>query len=112
MMVPLAGGNCSVNVCDPDMAKRILMDHNSFPKATFVMNRWIKWLLGAENLFLSNGAEWKRQRTIVNPAFYRLEMFADIFVEKTKLALKKVDSRIAKEKGIVLAADLVQRFVC
>jgi cytochrome P450 len=59
-----------VLVSDPRQAQRILLDEaESFGKSR-VQKSMVELVLG-EGLFLAEGATWKRQRRIVQPAFHR-----------------------------------------
>jgi len=57
----MGGGTMVVTVADAEMARKILIDYQHFPKSVGFSNRWIKWLLGHDNLIFSNGHDWKRQ---------------------------------------------------
>ena len=52
----------------PDLVKRVLKERpDDFPKSP-VIHDTLKHLLG-DSVFVTNGAQWKRQRRIIDPAF-------------------------------------------
>lgn len=58
----------SYMVNQPDLVKRVLKDSpKDFPKSARV-GEGLRLLLG-NSVFLTNGAEWERQRRIIDPAF-------------------------------------------
>jgi cytochrome P450 len=58
----------SVLINDPDLIRIVLRERpKDFPKSTRVA-RGLRPLLG-RSVFLANGAEWERQRRIIDPAF-------------------------------------------
>ena len=69
-------------VTHPADVKRILVDdHDSFRKASAV--RETSGSFGSEGLFFTEGEQWRRQRTLSQPAFYRerVEEYANFAVE-------------------------------
>ncbi|GAN02482.1 cytochrome P450 [Mucor ambiguus] len=63
-------------VADPKAAKIVLMKTDNFPKThQFFSNSGndtpLAMLLGKENVAVSNGDVWRKQRKIMNPAFHR-----------------------------------------
>jgi cytochrome P450 len=69
-------------VTHPEDIKRILVDdHDSFRKASAV--RETSGSFGSEGLFFTEGEQWRRQRTLSQPAFYRerVEEYASFAVE-------------------------------
>ncbi|KAL7316548.1 hypothetical protein PS15m_005631 [Mucor circinelloides] len=73
-------------VADPKAAKIVLMKTDKFPKThMFFSNSGddapLAMLLGKENVAVSNGEVWRKQRRIMNPAFHRsrpLKMFGKV----------------------------------
>ncbi|ORX88881.1 cytochrome P450 [Basidiobolus meristosporus CBS 931.73] len=66
-------GRWMVSVSNPDYAKVILMDIDTFPKIE--MSKELPHTLRAKlvqvNIASANGKEWKRHRQVANPAFHR-----------------------------------------
>ena len=63
-------GTDACMVADPEAIRRILLDdHDAFRKGD-VIARNLGGAMG-EGLFLTEGERWQRQRTTVQPAFYR-----------------------------------------
>lgn len=66
----------TVYITDPDLAKKVLMKTDNFPKASRIFESFgndsplIKFL-GDDNVAVSNGHKWRSQRKIMNPAFNR-----------------------------------------
>ncbi|KAF1802379.1 hypothetical protein V8B55DRAFT_1594502 [Mucor lusitanicus] len=63
-------------VADPNAAKVVLMKTDNFPKTHNFFgksgdNTPVAVLLGKENVAVSNGDVWRKQRRIMNPAFHR-----------------------------------------
>ena len=63
-------GTNACMVADPDAIERILLDdHESYEKGD-ILTQTLGDAMG-EDLFLTDGAQWQRQRTAMQPAFYR-----------------------------------------
>ncbi|CEP15817.1 hypothetical protein [Parasitella parasitica] len=68
--------NWTIYVTDPLAAKTLLLKSENFPKNKAIFTALgdsspvIKFM-GKENVAMSNGEEWKKQRKIMNPAFHR-----------------------------------------
>jgi cytochrome P450 len=72
-------------VTHPEDVKRILVDdHDAFRKASAV--RETSGSFGSEGLFFTEGEQWRRQRTLSQPAFYRerVEEYASFAVESAR----------------------------
>ncbi|CEP20052.1 hypothetical protein [Parasitella parasitica] len=75
---PIARAPISWNlfVAEPNAAKVVLMKTDNFPKTHNFFgklggNTPVSILLGKENVAVSNGEVWRKQRKIMNPAFHR-----------------------------------------
>jgi len=88
-MMPLNGGCTAIMLADADYAKRVYLDSTNFQKHS-TKNKWMLALGGDNNLAFANGHDWKRQRAVVNPAFYRMDLMAEIFNKKIKQSIEKL----------------------
>ncbi|KAI8091152.1 cytochrome P450 [Gilbertella persicaria] len=66
----------SLFVTDADIAKTLLLKSDTFPKSDEFVQKLgpsspAVMFLGKDNVALSNGHTWKRQRKFMNPAFHR-----------------------------------------
>jgi len=80
-------------VTHPDDINRILVDDaNSFRKASVV--RKTLGSFGGEGLFFTEGDQWRRQRTLSQPAFYRerVEEYATFTVDSTRDIIQSWDN--------------------
>ncbi|KAI8146009.1 cytochrome P-450 cyp509A1, partial [Fennellomyces sp. T-0311] len=84
----------TVHITRPEAAKKFLLKTNIFPKADLTEERkgtmFARFALGPNVLFL-NGAAWKHQRMIANPAFHR-SMPVDLFGNLALKLFKTIDS--------------------
>ncbi|KAG1539620.1 hypothetical protein G6F47_012519 [Rhizopus delemar] len=66
----------TVYVANPVAAKQLLLKSDNFPKSHFGLDAigeksTAVQFVGRDNIFLSNGEVWKKQRKIMNPVFHR-----------------------------------------
>ncbi|KAI8644190.1 cytochrome P450 [Parasitella parasitica] len=66
----------TIFVTDPLAAKTFLLKTENFPKTNTIFGALgdsspVVKFMGKENVAMSNGEQWKRQRKIMNPAFHR-----------------------------------------
>ena len=62
------------------------------------------------NVVFANGDDWKRQRTVMNPAFARIDRFTNIFVDKALSAVQIMKQRMDGMNEIEInALDFTQR---
>jgi cytochrome P450 len=87
----------NVYVNDPELCQEILKDTKTYEKQQFALPGHLKFFLGGDNVVFANGEDWKRHRRIMDPAFFRLDKYYEIFIEKTKKCL----SHFEKNDGIV-----------
>jgi cytochrome P450 len=86
------------HLCHPDMARQILVDQaDSFRKPEL-----LKYAFGpfaGEGLLVSEGAVWKRQRKLMQPAFHHraLASYSDLMVRETLLMLDSFGSGQVRE---------------
>ena len=97
-----------ISVSDPNLSQRIMTETDLFIKKQANEE---KGFLGGKHIVRSNGFEWKNQRKILNKAFYNLDIFNKIFLEKTKLILKLFkENRNEKTFEIKNFEKLIQNF--
>ncbi|KAG1544648.1 hypothetical protein G6F50_013840 [Rhizopus delemar] len=66
----------TIYVANPVAAKQLLLKSDNFPKSHFGLDAigeksTAVQFVGRDNIFLSNGEVWKKQRKIMNPVFHR-----------------------------------------
>jgi cytochrome P450 len=82
-------------VNQPDLIKRVLNERPmDFPKSARIAEG-LKPLLGEGSVFLTNGAAWRRQRRIIDPAFEggRLRDTFDAMVASGRSAVARLDGQ-------------------
>eukprot|EP01080_Neovahlkampfia_damariscottae_P005827 gene5827-9650_t len=89
-----------ISVNSPELAKKILTDSATFPKLTMEANVAddFKHLFANKHVVGANGDDWKRQRKSIDPAFYDLSLYSNVFIEKSKTVFQLIDS---KKDGIL-----------
>jgi cytochrome P450 len=93
-------------VFHPDDVKHVLQEnHTNYVKGPIVGR--VKVLIG-EGLFTSEGAFWRRQRRLAQPAFHRerIQGFADTMVRCAAERLDSWESRVAAGAPFDVAADM------
>ncbi|CEG84436.1 hypothetical protein RMATCC62417_18239 [Rhizopus microsporus] len=100
----------TVYVADPVAAKQLLMKTDIFPKSHqtlkivgktgFVVN-----LLGYDNIVMSNGHAWKKQRSLMNPVFHR-----SMPIKTMGEGVKALFSIIDRENGTINVSNKMQEF--
>jgi cytochrome P450 len=106
-VVRLAMGPVSVYlVHHPDGVKHVLQDNNQNYVKGPVIGR-VKVLIG-EGLFTSEGAFWRRQRRLAQPAFHRERIagFAGTMVHRTAERLAGWDAAVRRGEPIDVAAEM------
>ncbi|KAG1519148.1 hypothetical protein G6F52_008901 [Rhizopus delemar] len=66
----------TIYVANPVAAKQLLMKSNNFPKSHYGLDSigeksTVVQFVGHDNVALSNGEVWKKQRKVMNPVFHR-----------------------------------------
>lgn len=99
----------------PDLVQRVLKERpDDFPKSTRV-NEGLRPLLG-NSVFVTNGAVWKRQRRIIDPAFEggRLRQTFPAMWDAAEAAVARLEPRLNSEIEVEevtshAAADVIFR---
>lgn len=76
----------------PELIKRILVDEaEHFPKSR-MMSNMLELLIG-DSIFVSNGAVWKRQRRMMDPAFedLRVKVVFDLMMQASDALVRRLD---------------------
>ncbi len=101
-------------VNQPELVKTVLTERpDDFPKSEVIAES-LKSLLG-KSVFVTNGAEWKRQRRIIDPAFEggRLREVFPAIVAAGNVAITRLKACNGpvemEEKASYLAADVIFR---
>ena len=91
-------------VFHPDYVKHVLQDNNHNYRRSIFMDR-LKPVFG-EGLFTSNGAHWRRQRRLAQPAFHRqrIAAFAALMTAATQAMLERWEA--ARGQSINLLFEL------
>ena len=87
-------------VNQPDLVRRVLIERpRDFPKSRRV-REGLAPLLG-RGVFLSNGAEWERQRRIIDPAFEggRLRQTFPAMVDAAEAAVARIGAKAGAERA-------------
>jgi cytochrome P450 len=84
-------------VSQPELAKKMLLNWRAYEKMT-LFTPHSRAVLGMNLVFL-NGEEWKKQRSIVNPAFFNIDRFSQDFMENTRICLNGIEQ--ALNNGII-----------
>lgn len=100
-------------VNDPDVVDRVLRKQpENFPKSERVA-RGLHGLLGRHSVFVTNGAEWKRQRRILDPAFAhgRIKDSYPAMLAAVQAAVARLPSAPFEAQAFTshLAADVIFR---
>jgi cytochrome P450 len=91
-------------LAQPDIAQRILdADPSLYPKSD-LMGTFLSQILG-DGIFVSNGASWKRQRAMINPAF-QVARIAEVFPQMLAAAVDMRDRLIEKVHVPQVAVDV------
>jgi cytochrome P450 len=107
---------CSYLVNQPDLVRLVLSERpHDFPKSRRV-REGLAPLLG-ESVFVTNGAQWERQRRIIDPAFEggRLRETFPAMVDAAEAAVARLTSRAdgkpveIEEEASFAAADVIFR---
>ena len=93
-------------VFHPDYVKHVLQDNNQNYRRSIFMDR-LKPVFG-EGLFTSNGAHWRRQRRLTQPAFHRQRIagFASLMTEATQTMLERWEVAATQGQSIQLLFEL------
>lgn len=97
----------TVTVADAEAAKTICLESDKNQKPPSFQQRFLNWFFGKLHVVSANGDDWKRMRKSMDPAFYKLDVFVDIFADKTNHCLQT-----AKVNEPIKIYDYVQRMVC
>jgi cytochrome P450 len=81
-----------VTVRSPELAKEVLTDTKTYTKSQSLTTPIIQKFLGENHLVNVVGDHWKKQRKIIDPSFQNLNLYCQIFQEKTKLILEKIEN--------------------
>lgn len=73
-----------VLISDHELAKKVLLNTKSIQKYGTHLNKHITTRWGNENVLLSNGDLWKKQRSMMDPAFVSSVFDADLLSERCK----------------------------
>ncbi|KAI9257781.1 cytochrome P450 [Helicostylum pulchrum] len=95
-------------VCNPEDAKRVFLKQDLFPKYPVtegVENTLFTRFITGENIIMSEGAMWKSQRKVANPAFHR-SMPVKLFGQLTQEMFVAMESM----NEIINITDLMQRW--
>src|SRR5687768_4075528 len=90
----------------PDHVRHVLQDHqNNYPRGWHY--RLVRRLLG-ENLVVSEGEYWRRQRRLAQPAFQRQRLceYAKVMVDATSGMLARWEQVAAAGKDVDMAAEM------
>lgn len=90
----------------PDYVKHVLQDNNQNYGRSIFMDR-LKPVFG-EGLFTSNGAHWRRQRRLTQPAFHRqrIAAFATLMTDATQAMLERWEAAATHGESIDLLFEL------
>ncbi|WP_299983441.1 cytochrome P450 [uncultured Ruegeria sp.] len=99
----------------PDLIRNVLKDRpDAFPKSNRI-SEGLRPLLG-RSVFLTNGAEWRRQRRIIDPAFEggRLKDTFPAMVAAAQACVDRLEAHVGQEaecEGVTshVAADVIFR---
>ncbi|MDK3018517.1 cytochrome P450 [Pseudodonghicola flavimaris] len=92
----------------PDLVKTVLKERpDDFPKSDRI-GEGLKPLLG-QSVFLTNGAQWKRQRRIIDPAFEggRLKDTFPAMWAAGEAALARLERQVARAEGRAIEVEEV-----
>jgi cytochrome P450 len=92
----------------PDHVRRVLHDHQkNYPRGWHY--RLVRRLLG-NNLVVSEGDYWRRQRRLAQPAFHRqrLSGYAQVMVDATSRMLARWELVAAAGKDLDIAAEMTR----
>ncbi|KAF7721122.1 cytochrome P450-dit2 [Apophysomyces ossiformis] len=98
----------TVHIIEAQTAKQVLTDLKRFPKADIRLGREDTidaQYLGSPNVLFSNGAEWKKNRKIINPAFHR-SMPVKAFAHLTQDMFMALEARMGAP---IDAVDVMKR---
>lgn len=90
----------------PELIKRILVDEaDNFPKSR-MMADMLELLLG-DSIFVSNGAVWKRQRRMMDPAFEqaRIKIVFDLMLQAADALFARMD-RLATGGEVAIDVEM------
>lgn len=101
----------------PDLVQRILVDEaENFPKSGIIADM-LELLMG-DSIFVSNGAVWKRQRRMMNPAFEaaRIKIVFDLMMQAVDALVARIDALAGGEVAIDVemthvTADIIFRTI-
>jgi cytochrome P450 len=101
----------------PDLVQRILVDEaENFPKSGIIAD--MLDLLMGDSIFVSNGAVWKRQRRMMNPAFEaaRIKIVFDLMMQAVDALVARIDALAGGEVAIDVemthvTADIIFRTI-
>lgn len=92
----------------PDHVRRVLIDHQkNYPRGWHY--RLVRHLLG-NNLVVSEGEYWRRQRRLAQPAFQRqrLSGYAQVMVDATSRMLARWEQVAAAGEDLDIAAEMTR----
>lgn len=90
---------------DPQLVKQILADKEEmFPKSDLMVGA-LEPLIG-ESIFVSDGAKWRRQRAMIDPAFSKMRL--NVAFKAITEAIDDFQERLSQsaEQGEVISLDL------
>ncbi|KAI9360255.1 cytochrome P450 [Pilaira anomala] len=97
-----------VYVCNPEIAKQVLLKHELFPKIpaddgteATLFSRFI----GGPNILILNGHAWRSQRKVINPAFHR-SMPVKLFGKLTQEMFKAMETM----ETTINVSDMMERW--
>lgn len=104
----------SLIVAEPELAKQFFQ-HPKIEKVVLKMTRFVEWFIGY-SVSRANGADWKRMRQFMDPAFVDLSKYLNIFISKSQYCMQKLQNEAqGNATNTVQIYDKMQRmvfFVC
>ncbi|KAL9647838.1 hypothetical protein ABK040_008113 [Willaertia magna] len=99
--VVMVGTRPILHVSTAEGGKQIYMNWKIFEKVEKQVTRHADEFIG-KNLVFVNGDVWKRQRSILNPAFYNVERFGPVFSKKAVMTIDRM-----KQKSVTNGKELI-----
>ncbi|KAL4211439.1 cytochrome P450 [Rhizopus microsporus] len=100
----------TVHIADPVAAKQFLMRTDVFPKVRQLTNALgkralVTKFLGQDNILLTSGHQWKKQRALMNPVFHR-----SMPIKAIGEGVRALFSVIDKKNGNINVTTKMQHF--
>ncbi|KAL9645361.1 hypothetical protein ABK040_002560 [Willaertia magna] len=86
----------------PEAAKIILTHWREAEKNSSFLTPHMIAFMGKTNLVFVNGDNWKRQRSIINPAFYNIDRFSQLFWRKSTLCLDTLEKMLIDRNELII----------